>query len=158
MALNAHGDVVPPGEGWQHPPYGGEISEGSFTARRRRQQKRLCHLHLRPCDHCNRWANRHRVTLNGSVELHFTYDEEFGGELGLAVVPKLTRPDYLIAAGFSYQVVTAHNGCLQMEVTVHGVMAHAAIPHPGSMPCRARSASSMLCTNKTNSIGLCARR
>jgi len=28
-------------------------------------------------------------------------------------------------------VVTAHNGCLQMEVTVHGKMAHAAVPHTG---------------------------
>jgi acetylornithine deacetylase/succinyl-diaminopimelate desuccinylase-like protein len=28
-------------------------------------------------------------------------------------------------------VVTAHNGCLQMEVTVHGKMAHAAIPDTG---------------------------
>ncbi len=34
----------------------------------------------------------------------------------------------MIAAGFSYEVVTAHNGCLQMEVTVHGKMAHAAVP------------------------------
>ena len=37
----------------------------------------------------------------------------------------------MIAAGFSYEVVTAHNGCLQMEVTVHGKMAHAAIPATG---------------------------
>jgi acetylornithine deacetylase/succinyl-diaminopimelate desuccinylase-like protein len=37
----------------------------------------------------------------------------------------------MIAAGFSYEVVTAHNGCLQLEVTVHGKMAHAAIPHTG---------------------------
>jgi acetylornithine deacetylase/succinyl-diaminopimelate desuccinylase-like protein len=44
---------------------------------------------------------------------------------------KLTRPDLLIAAGFSHEVVTAHNGCLQMEVTVHGKMAHAAIPDTG---------------------------
>ena len=44
---------------------------------------------------------------------------------------KLTRPDLMIAAGFSYEVVTAHNGCLQMEVTVHGKMAHAAIPDTG---------------------------
>jgi acetylornithine deacetylase/succinyl-diaminopimelate desuccinylase-like protein len=28
-------------------------------------------------------------------------------------------------------VITAHNGCLQMEVTVHGKMAHAAIPDSG---------------------------
>ena len=37
----------------------------------------------------------------------------------------------MIAAGFSYEVVTAHNGCLQMEVTVQGKMAHAAVPHTG---------------------------
>ena len=37
----------------------------------------------------------------------------------------------MLAAGFSYQVVTAHNGCLQLEVTVHGKMAHAAIPDTG---------------------------
>jgi len=67
------------------------------------------------------------------VELHFTYDEEFGGELGPGWLLKqgLTKPDLMIAAGFSYQVVTAHNGCLQMEVTVHGKMAHAAIPETG---------------------------
>ena len=28
-------------------------------------------------------------------------------------------------------MITAHNGCLQMEVTVHGKMAHAAIPSSG---------------------------
>ena len=38
----------------------------------------------------------------------------------------------LIAAGFSYEVVTAHNGCLQLEVIVHGKMAHAAIPDSGA--------------------------
>jgi len=43
----------------------------------------------------------------------------------------IIQPDLMIAAGFSYQVITAHNGCLQMEVTVHGKMAHAAIPDSG---------------------------
>jgi acetylornithine deacetylase/succinyl-diaminopimelate desuccinylase-like protein len=38
----------------------------------------------------------------------------------------------MIAAGFSYQVVVAHNGCLQLEVTVHGDTAHAAIPDSGT--------------------------
>ena len=68
--------------------------------------------------------------LHGGVELHFTYDEEFGGELGPGWLLKhqLTKPDLLLAAAFSYQVVTAHNGCLQMEVTVHGKMGHAAVP------------------------------
>jgi acetylornithine deacetylase/succinyl-diaminopimelate desuccinylase-like protein len=71
--------------------------------------------------------------LRGTVELHFTYDEEFGGETGPGwlLAQGLTRPDYAIAASFSYEVVVAHNGCLQLEVTVHGVMAHAAIPDTG---------------------------
>jgi acetylornithine deacetylase/succinyl-diaminopimelate desuccinylase-like protein len=42
----------------------------------------------------------------------------------------------MIAAGFSYQVVTAHNGCLQMEVTVHGKMATRPSPTPASTRCR----------------------
>ena len=67
------------------------------------------------------------------MELHFTYDEEFGGELGPGWLLKngLAQPDLMMAAGFSYQVVVAHNGCLQLEVTVHGEMSHAAIPDSG---------------------------
>ena len=42
-----------------------------------------------------------------------------------------TKPDFAIAAGFSYAVVTAHNGCLHLEVTVHGQQAHAAMPETG---------------------------
>src|SRR3990167_1874565 len=30
VALNAHGDVVPPGEGWTHDPYGGEGGDGKI--------------------------------------------------------------------------------------------------------------------------------
>jgi acetylornithine deacetylase/succinyl-diaminopimelate desuccinylase-like protein len=69
----------------------------------------------------------------GSVELLFTYDEEFGGELGPALLLNngTIKPDLMVAAGFSYQVITAHNGCLQLEVNVHGKMAHAAIPESG---------------------------
>jgi len=71
--------------------------------------------------------------VKGAIELHFTYDEEFGGELGPGWLLRngYTKPDLLIAAGFSYEVITAHNGCLQMAVTVNGRMAHAAIPATG---------------------------
>ena len=31
--LNAHGDVVPPGEGWTHDPYGAEIVNGAMYGR-----------------------------------------------------------------------------------------------------------------------------
>ena len=96
--------------------------------RRGGEQERLRDLHLRRAR-----ARIARRRLAGGVELHFTYDEEFGGELGPGrlLAQGVVKPDLLIAAGFSYQVVTAHNGCLQLEVTVHGKMAHAAIPATG---------------------------
>jgi len=126
IALNAHGDVVPPGEGWSHDPYGGEIDGGQLYGRAAAVSK---------CDFATftfatRAIEALKVPLKGSVELHFTYDEEFGGELGPGWLLQqgLTKPDLLIAAGFSYQVVTGHNGCLQLEVTVHGKMGHAAVP------------------------------
>ena len=129
VALNAHGDVVPPGEGWTHDPYGAEIVDGSLYGRAAAVSKSdfaTFTFALRALEAVARPSK-------GSIELHFTYDEEFGGILGPGWLlrNKLTKPDLMIAAGFSYEVVTAHNGCLQMEVTVHGKMAHAAVPATG---------------------------
>lgn len=129
VLLNAHGDVVPPGEGWTKNPYGGEIENGKIYGRAAAVSK---------CDFSTyafavRALEAVAKPKAGSVELLFTYDEEFGGEVGpeWLLKHKIIKPDLMIAAGFSYQVITAHNGCLQMEVTVHGKMAHAAIPESG---------------------------
>ncbi len=129
VLLNAHGDVVPPGEGWTKNPYGGEIENGKIYGRAAAVSK---------CDFSTyafavRALEAVAKPKTGSVELLFTYDEEFGGEVGpeWLLKHKIIKPDLMIAAGFSYQVITAHNGCLQMEVTVHGKMAHAAIPESG---------------------------
>ena len=129
VALNAHGDVVPPGEGWTHDPYGGEIENGQLFGRAAAVSK----SDFASFTFAVRALEAVARPTKGSVELHFTYDEEFGGLLGPGWLLKqgLTKPDLMIAAGFSYEVVTAHNGCLQMEVTVHGKMAHAAIPTTG---------------------------
>ncbi len=129
IALNAHGDVVPPGEGWTQDPYGAAIVDGHLYGRASAVSK----SDFATFTFAVRALEALGVALHGSVELHFTYDEEFGGEMGPGWLlrHRLTRPDLLIAAGFSYEVVTAHNGCLQMEVTVHGKMAHAAIPDTG---------------------------
>jgi acetylornithine deacetylase/succinyl-diaminopimelate desuccinylase-like protein len=129
IALNAHGDVVPPGEGWTKNPYGGEIDSGKIYGRASAVSK---------CDFSTftfavRALEAVAKPTHGGIELIFTYDEEFGGEVGPAwlLQHKIIQPDLVIAAGFSYQVITAHNGCLQMELTVHGKMAHAAVPHTG---------------------------
>ena len=133
VALNAHGDVVPPGEGWQHAPYGGDIVDGKLYGRASAVSKSDFATYTFALRALMAVAAAQGLALRGAVELHFTYDEEFGGELGPGWLLShgLTKPDLLIAAGFSYQVVTAHNGCLQMEVTLHGLASHAAYPHTG---------------------------
>ncbi len=133
IALNAHGDVVPPGEGWTHGPYSGHVEGDLQSGKLYGRAAAVSKSDFASYTFALRALEALGLPLRGGVELHFTYDEEFGGELGPGWLLKqgLTRPDLLIAAGFSYQVVTAHNGCLQMEVTVHGRAAHAAIPDTG---------------------------
>ncbi len=131
IALNAHGDVVPPGEGWTRPPYEGAIENGRMYGRGVAVSKSdiatftYALAALRACAAPG--------ACRGAVELHFTYDEEFGGLAGPGFLldNKLTRPDFAIAASFSYAVVTAHNGCLQFEVIVHGKSGHGAMPEMG---------------------------
>jgi succinyl-diaminopimelate desuccinylase len=129
VALNAHGDVVPPGEGWTFPPYGGVVQDGFIYGRAAAVSK---------CDFATyifatRALEALGVPLKGALELHFTYDEEFGGLLGPGwlLEQKLTKPDFVIAAGFSYNIVTAHNACLQFEITVLGKSGHGAMPETG---------------------------
>lgn len=73
------------------------------------------------------------IGLDGTVELHFTYDEEAGGNIGPGLLLRegISKPDLVIGAGFSYAAVTAHNGCLHLEVEVTGRSAHAAMPDTG---------------------------
>ncbi|MBK1615909.1 peptidase M20 [Rubrivivax gelatinosus] len=129
IALNAHGDVVPPGEGWTQEPYGGAVVAGKLYGRASAVSK----SDFATYTFALRALEALGLPLAGAVELHFTYDEEFGGELGPGWLLEngLTKPDLLIAAGFSHQIVTAHNGCLQFEVTLHGLASHAAYPQTG---------------------------
>jgi acetylornithine deacetylase/succinyl-diaminopimelate desuccinylase family protein len=134
IALNAHGDVVPPGLGWKHDPYGAQIEDGAHGPTMYGRGAAVSKSDFATYT----WAllalrAAQYAKLAGTVELHFTYDEEAGGEIG----PKwlldrgLSKPDFVIAAGFSYAVVNAHNGCLHLEVMVIGKQAHAAMPDTG---------------------------
>jgi len=137
VALNAHGDVVPPGLGWRLDPYGAAVEDGLHgkvmygrgvaVSKSDFATYTWALLALKA-------AAAQGTKLGGTIELHFTYDEEVGGDVG----PKwlldagLTKPNAVIAAGFSYSVVNAHNGCLHVEVTVTGKQAHAAMPETGA--------------------------
>ncbi len=129
IALNAHGDVVPPGDGWTHPPYAGEVVDGRLYARGAAVSKSDFATYA----FALRALIASGLALEGAVELHFTYDEEVGGGLGPAwlLAEGIVKPDLALCAGFSYAIVTAHNGCLQLAVTVRGRSAHAAMPGTG---------------------------
>ena len=132
VALNAHGDVVPPGEGWTQDPYGAAIVDGWMYGRG---------VAVSKCDFATYAyamlaldeAAKAGAQLNGTVELHGTYDEEVGGVIGpqWLLEQGISKPDLALAAGFSYAAVTAHNGCLHLEVRVDGRSAHAALPFTG---------------------------
>jgi succinyl-diaminopimelate desuccinylase len=129
IALNAHGDVVPPGEGWTKQPFAAEVTDGWMYGRG---------VAVSKCDFVTyAWSllalKQAGVRLNGTIELHFTYDEEAGGNIGpgLLMRERISKPDLVISAGFSYGVVNAHNGCLHLEVQVDGKSAHAAAPYTG---------------------------
>ena len=129
VALNAHGDVVAPGGGWTHDPYGAEIADGVMYGRGVAVSKSDFATYA----FALLALEKAKVPLAGTVELHFTYDEEAGGEIGPKWILQegLSKPDFAISAGFSYAVVTHHNGVLHLEVTVHGRSAHAARPDTG---------------------------
>ncbi|VFR42648.1 Acetylornithine deacetylase [plant metagenome] len=138
VALNAHGDAVPPGLGWRRDPYAARIEEdpehgpvmygrGVAVSKSDIAAYTWALLALKE-------AERQGLRLRGRIELHFTYDEEARGEIGpkWLLANDFAKPDLAICAGFSYAVTTAHNGCLQIEVTVRGKQAHAAVPRSGA--------------------------
>ena len=132
IALNAHGDVVAPGTGWTMDPYGAEVKDGYMYGRGAAVSKSdfatyaFALLALRE-------AAAHGTAFDGTIELHFTYDEEVGGAIGpeWLLREKISAPDYAISAGFSYGITTAHNGCLHLQVDVTGKSGHAAEPEKG---------------------------
>jgi len=137
IAMNAHGDVVPPGRGWTRDPYGGEIVDDAVHGPVMYGRG----VAVSKSDFATyTWAMlaldelaANGVKLNGALELHLTYDEEVGGTIGPAwlVAQRKTQADLAISAGFSYKVTTAHNGCLHLEVTINGKSGHAAMPQTG---------------------------
>jgi succinyl-diaminopimelate desuccinylase len=129
IALNAHGDVVQPGEGWTTDPYGAEIRDGVMYGRGVAVSK----SDIATYAYALRALQLSGAALHGAVELHITYDEEAGGLVGPGwlLAQGISKPDYAISAGFSYSVVVAHNGCLHLEVRIEGRSAHAARPDTG---------------------------
>jgi acetylornithine deacetylase/succinyl-diaminopimelate desuccinylase-like protein len=133
IACNAHGDVVPPGSGWSVDPYGAAIRDGRMYGRGVAVSKSDFATYAWALLAAKAACSNGGAKLAGAIELHLTYDEEAGGEVGPKWILEqgLSKPDFAICAGFSYGVTTAHNGCLHLEVEVTGKSGHAAEPEKG---------------------------
>ena len=83
IALNAHGDVVPPGLGWRLDPYGAVVEDGPHgpvmygrgvaVSKSDFATYTWTLLALKA-------AAAQATSCGGTLELHFTYDEEVGGD------------------------------------------------------------------------------
>jgi acetylornithine deacetylase/succinyl-diaminopimelate desuccinylase-like protein len=96
IALNAHGDVVPPGDGWSSDPYGAHIRDGYMIGRGAAVSKSDFATYA--------FALRALIDtdqpLRGTVELHLTHDEESGGLLGPGwlLANGIVKPDFAVCA------------------------------------------------------------
>jgi len=129
VALNAHGDAVPAGDGWTVDAYGGVIQDGKMYGRGAAVSKSDFATYA----YALMALKASGAHLAGTVELHLTYDEEVSGFIGPKWIldSAISKPDYAICAGFTYFVATGHNGCLQLEIEIAGRSAHAAMPDSG---------------------------
>jgi acetylornithine deacetylase/succinyl-diaminopimelate desuccinylase-like protein len=85
IALNAHGDVVPPGLGWRFDPYGAVVEDGPHGPVMYGRGVAVSKSDFATYT----WTLLALKALaaggdklRGTLELHFTYDEEVGGIVG----------------------------------------------------------------------------
>ena len=69
VALNAHGDVVPPGEGWSVDPYGAIERDGAIYGRGVAVSKSDFATYA----FALKALEESGTPLDGGIELHFTY-------------------------------------------------------------------------------------
>jgi len=137
VLLNAHIDVIPPGEGWSVDPYGGCVVDGRVLGRGAAVSKSDVAVYA----YALAAARRRLGTPRATAVLAITSDEETGGDVGPAwlVGPRGLKPDMAITAGVTHRVGIAHNGCIQGKVFINGRSSHAAMPSRRADPLRVTS-------------------
>lgn len=130
VALVAHGDTGPAGQGWTVDPFGAVVAGGFLHGRGAVVSKSDIATYV----FALRAVMAAGLPLKGAVELHVTHDAEAGGALGPRWLMETgaTRPDLAITAGFAHAVVVTHAGVLHEEIVVRGRKAHAGAPGDGA--------------------------
>jgi succinyl-diaminopimelate desuccinylase len=130
--FNAHYDVVPVSGRWRHgSPFSGAIERGWIYGRGTADMKGSIASLLTAL----RALRATGTTPRMNVEVSFTADEETDSALGSGWLVRHApiRPDYAIVmeGGEGNAVCCGHNGCVWLEVTVHGRAAHGSQPEKG---------------------------
>jgi succinyl-diaminopimelate desuccinylase len=135
-----HTDVVPPGEGWRHDPFGGVIEDGVLYGRGACDMKAAIAAFVAGVAQAGEGG-----TLPGSVSLLITGDEEGPARDGTVRVVEWMRdhgevPDFCLVgeptnpARLGEIIKIGRRGSLSATITVRGVQGHVAYPHLADNP------------------------
>jgi succinyl-diaminopimelate desuccinylase len=135
-----HTDVVPPGEGWRHDPFGGVVADGVLYGRG------ACDMKAAIAAFVAGFAQaKVAEALPGSVSLLITGDEEGAARDGTARVVEWMRehdevPDFCVVGEptnptrLGEIIKIGRRGSLSATIAVQGVQGHVAYPHLADNP------------------------
>lgn len=137
----SHADVVPAGDGWDHDPFGGEIAGGMVWGRGALDCKGLMAAQVNAVLRLAREAS----TLNGTLILAATADEERGGAYGVQHLlnncPEKIRADFIVNEGGEgprtvdgrqiYFVQVGEKGTAWSKLHTGGYSCHGSVPSLG---------------------------
>ncbi len=133
LLLLGHTDVVPVGDGWSVDPFGGIVRNRRVYGRGSTDMKGGLAASLIAMTAVQRAADEAGTRLTGPIELAATVDEEEGGT-GIRHLMSEVDAGYLgciTAEPTDLQTIIAARGDCYLDITVHGVAAHAGRPSDG---------------------------
>lgn len=133
LLLLGHTDVVPVGDGWTVEPFGGLVRDGRIFGRGSTDMLGGLAASVAAMHAVQRAAGDVGEQLSGRIELVATVDEEEGG-IGIRRFMADDPPTYLgciTAEPTDLQTIVAARGDCYLDITVHGVAAHAGRPSDG---------------------------
>ena len=132
----SHADVVPSSDGWDFPPFSGEIKNGFVYGRGAIDCKGLVAIEASAVIQLAQ-----TVQLNGKLIFAATADEEVGGAMGAGILsakyPEKIMADFainegdepLVVKGRTYHCLSiGEKGPAWMKLTARGVSSHGSVP------------------------------
>ena len=132
----SHTDVVPASEGWDFPPFSGEIRDGFVHGRGAIDCKGLVAVEACAVIHLAQTTK-----LNGKLIFTAAADEEVGGNLGAGILsaryPDKIKADFAVNEGDEpltvngktyHSISVGEKGPAWMKITTKGVSSHGSVP------------------------------